>query len=82
LDNFIEAADNCGYLLSSANTKDGKEVLTVEGRAVLQSCGDGTHVSMRMIEIKDDGTLELVFDDGIMGAEAEDIVSGKSPVPC
>lgn len=73
VDNFIEVSDNCRYLLSSANTKDGKEVLTVEGRDVAQSFGDGTHVSMRMIEIKDDGSLELVFDDGIMGAEAEDI---------
>ncbi|SDB45298.1 hypothetical protein SAMN02910298_02269 [Pseudobutyrivibrio sp. YE44] len=76
IEEFIPISDDLTILFSGLSLSDKKDVMMIESRGLAYSYADGVDYNITLIEIKEDGSLDKFFDEGVAGSGDEDITSG------
>ncbi len=75
IDNFIEFNDSLEALITKTTFYNEKNSIMVESNSMAYTYADGVKYDIRLIEICEDGTLDMYYDDGVAGSGDEDITS-------
>ncbi|MCR5416061.1 MAG: hypothetical protein K6E79_04620 [Pseudobutyrivibrio sp.] len=73
IDNFIEFNDKIDIAITQTYFTNDKETIMIESNGLAYTYADGVKYNIRLIEVCDDGFLDLYFDDGLAGSGDEDI---------
>lgn len=76
LEDFIGFSDSLDILFSEVAPDPERDLIMVESRGTAYTYADGVTYSITLIEIKEDGTLETIYEDSLSGSGDEDITSG------
>ena len=76
VEQFIGPSDDTTILFSGLDTTAGQNLIMVENRGIGYTYADGVDYSLALVEIADDGTLNKIYDEGLVGSGDEDITSG------
>ena len=75
LDNFIAFTDDCKILFSGLSLTTEREAIMVESRGLAYTYADGVDYRITLIEVGADGTLDVIYEDGLCGSGDEDITA-------
>ncbi len=75
LDNFIAFTDECKILFSGLGLTTEREAIMVESRGLAYTYADGVDYNITLLEIGADGTLDVIYEDGLAGSGDEDITA-------
>ena len=75
LEGFFIISDISNVLFSNITMPDGNDAILIEARSTAYTFSDGVDYHMYIVEMEDDGKLNLVLDTWTCGSGDEDITS-------
>jgi hypothetical protein len=75
VNDLIEFCDDNRILFSEITPEMNKNVIMIESRSLAYTYADGVKYRLVLVDISDDGTLSVSYDDSLAGSGDEDITS-------
>lgn len=79
INDFIPFCDELRVVISSKNLPSGKNIIMVESWGAAYTFADGVRYEISLIEVADNGDLDLFYQDRLSGSGDEDITSELRP---